>query len=704
IPTNQSLLYAFSDKDEERLSQDIGFDGLNDTEETQLFGTAFGPDPANDNYSYFRSSEYDASNASILTRYKKFNNTQGNSPTNNLSTESYPTSATTFPDVEDINKDQTMNTVESYYQYKVSLNKNDLVLGQNNIVDEKIVKVTLEDGSEKEFRWLQFRIQVGSPKPDQIINNITGFNSIRFMRIFLTKFKMPVVLRFGELQLVRGDWRRYTKTLDEAIVPPQDLTYEELQNFQVGVVNIQENESRSPIPYVLPPGIEREILRGTTTLQKQNEQSLSLKVTDLKPDETRAIFKNVRVDLRMYKHLKLFLHAEGIQTKPQVQDNELKAIIRIGSDLNDNYYQIEKLLTISEDGVKTPLEIWPEENNLDAFLEQLGKLKLERIAPGNNADINELYPPIIPSQIEEDYVIRVKGNPNLANIKTIMLGVKNVTTTNQSAEIWFNEMRVSEFDNKGGWAAVVSADANFADFADVAVTGRMETQGFGGIEQRVNERSQQDTKLYDVVTNVNFGKLLPKDWGIRLPFNYSVSEEFKDPKYDPQYQDVLFEDAKDINPNSKNAQDYTKRRSISLINVSKEFNPNSENKKRFYSVENLSVSYAFNETYHKDYNVQKYSDQNVRTSANYNFAFNEKTIEPFKNVGALDGKYLKFIKDFNVNLLPSTISVNSNIIRRYNEQLSRSLIEGLPELPVLRQRHFMFDWDYGIGYNLTKSL
>ncbi|MHB1146850.1 MAG: T9SS outer membrane translocon Sov/SprA [Lutibacter sp.] len=703
IPTNQSLLYAFSDKDEERLSQDIGFDGLNDNEETQLFGTAFGPDPANDNYSYFRSSEYDASNASVLTRYKKFNNTQGNSPTNNLSTESYPTSATTFPDVEDINKDQTMNTVESYYQYKVSLNKNDLVIGQNNIVDEKIVTVELEDGSKKDFRWLQFRIQVGSP--DEVVNNITGFNSIRFMRIFLTKFKMPVVLRFGELQLVRGDWRRYTKTLDEVIVPPQDLTNTQLQNFQVGVVNIQENESRSPIPYVLPPGIEREILRGTTTLQKQNEQSLSLKVTDLEPEETRAIFKNVRVDLRMYKHLKLFLHAEGIQTKPQVQDNELKAIIRIGSDLNDNYYQLEKLLTVSEYGVTTPLEIWPEENNLDAFLEYLGKLKLLRFEAG--VAPNVLFPAVnAPSPIEglDGYEIRVKGNPNLANIKTIMLGVKNATTTNQSAEIWFNEMRVSEFDNKGGWAAVVSADANFADFADVAVTGRMETQGFGGIEQRVNERSQQDTKLYDVVTNVNFGKLLPKNWGIKLPFNYSVSEEFKDPKYDPQYQDVLFEDAKDINPNSKNAQDYTKRRSISLINVSKEFNPNSENKKRFYSVENLSVSYAYNETYHKDYNVQKYSDQNVRTSANYNYSFEPLTIEPFKNADSLNSKYLKFIKDFNVNLLPSTISVNSNIIRRYNEQLSRSLIEGLPELPVLRQRHFMFDWDYGIGYNLTKSL
>ncbi|NLP57850.1 cell surface protein SprA [Lutibacter sp. B1] len=703
IPTNQSLLYAFSDSDNERLSQDVGFDGLNDEEEIVKFGSNFGPDPANDNYMYFRSSEYDDTEASIITRYKKFNNTQGNSPTNNLSPQGYPTAATSYPDTEDINKDQTMNSVESYYQYKVSLNKNDLVVGQNNIVDEKNVKVELADGSEKEFRWLQFRIQVSTP--DEVVNDITGFNSIRFMRMFLTKFKMPIVLRMGELQLVRGDWRRYTKTLEADNTQPQDLTNAQLQNFEVGVVNIQENEDRTPIPYVLPPGIKREILRGSTTLQKQNEQSVSLKVTDLEPEETRAIFKNVKVDLRMYKRLRLFLHAEGVQTKTQVQNNELKAVIRLGSDLNDNYYQIEKLLTISDYGATTPLEIWPEENNLDAFLENLGKLKLLRFKEGIAPNI--LYPAIdAPSPIEglEGYEIRVKGNPNLANIKTIMLGVNNVSNNNQSAEVWFNEMRVSEFDNEGGWAAIVSADANFADFADVAITGRMETEGFGGIEQRVNERSQEDTKLYDFVTNVNIGKLLPKDWGIQLPLNYSIAEEFRDPKYDPQYQDVLFDDAKDINPNSDKARDYTKRRSISFINVRKEINPNATNKQHFYSVENLSVSYAFSETYHRDYNVQKYVDQNVRASANYNYSFEPKTIEPFKNWESLNSKYLKFIKDFNVNLLPSTVSVNSNIIRRYNEQLSRSLIEGLPELPTLKQRHFMFNWDYNIGYNLTKSL
>ena len=604
IPTGQSLLYTFDISDTARLNQDIGLDGLNDEEEVALFGTSFGSDPSSDNYRYFRGSQYDADNATILERYKAYNNTQGNSPTASLSGESYPTSSTTYPDVEDIDKDQTMNSIESYYQYKVSLNASDLIVGKNHIVDEKNVSVSLPDGDNKTFRWLQFRIPINSP--DEVINGINGFNSIRFMRMFMTKFKMPVVLRFGELQLVRGEWRRYTKVIDETDnANPPDLSSEQLQKFQVGVVNIEQNASRVPIPYVVPPGIKREKLQGSTRIQLQNEQSLSVKILDLEAGETRLVYKNVSINLRMYKHLKMFVHAEGLESEASLNDDEFHAILRLGSDLINNYYEISYPLKVTAFSATTPEDIWP--NDMDIILENLGKLKLLRYADG--IPPNEIYPAygaVSPIEDLEGYEIRVKGNPSLSNAKTMMIGVKNTTNYRQSAELWFNELRVSEFDNNAGWAAVISADANFADFADVSVTGRIETIGFGGIEQRVNERSQEDSKYYDLVTNIDLGKLLPKNLGVRLPLNYSISEEIHDPKYDPQYQDVLFDDAKDINPNSDKSRDHTKRKSISLIGVRKtRTNNNPDKKVHFYDIENLSVSYAYNEMKHKDYNVEK---------------------------------------------------------------------------------------------------
>ena len=693
VPINQSLIYAFSEEDDERLNQDIGLDGLNDIEEADRFPGFGSEDPANDNYLFFRGSELDAADASILTRYRNFNNTEGNSPTINNSTESFPTAGTSFPDIEDINKDQTMSAVEGYYQYKVSLNPSDLVVGTNNIVDQKSVTVNLADGSTQQTNWYQFRIPVTT---GTTVGNITGFNAIRFMRIFLTQFKIPVVLRFGELELIRGDWRRYTRSLVEPLPADPEFSDEDNRNFEVGVVNIQENENKLPIPYVLPPGVERERLQGSTTIQRQNEQSLLARVTELEPGETRAVFKNTTFDMRMFKRLKMFVHAERITGSTQTDSNDLTAILRLGSDTNDNFYQLEIPLKITETGESSADSIW--KNEFDTKLRELGNLKLEKFA--SNAPNNEIYPSIAS---DPEARIRIKGSPNLSNIRTLMIGVRNDAATNKSAELWFNELRVVDFDNKGGWAAVLNADANFADFADISIGARANSDGFGALEQRVSERSQEDVKQYDIVTNINLGQLLPKTTGIKIPLNYSISEVFIDPRWDPQFQDVLFDDAKEINPNSKNSRDYTKRKSMNLINVRKE-RTNPEKKRHFYDIENINASYSFNETFHKDYNIVRFVDQNVRASVNYNYSFKPFSLEPLKNWKFLNkGKYLAFIKDFNINLIPTSVSLNSNITRSYNQQESRSLVPGLPELPVLTQRRFLFDWDYSIAHDFTKS-
>ncbi|MET2983791.1 T9SS outer membrane translocon Sov/SprA [Aureibaculum conchae] len=693
IPIKQSLIYAFTEKDDERPNQDLGLDGLKDNEEAIRFGTQFGPDPANDNYNFFRGGELDAADASILTRYRNFNKTQGNSPTINNSTESYPTAASSFPDIEDINKDQTMSTVEGYFQYKVDIDPTKFVVGQNNIVDEKIVAVSLPDGTQQQTKWYQFRIPITTPQ--ETVGQISDFNSIRFMRMFLTKFKIPVVLRFGELELVRGDWRRYTKTLDDAINPPQELTEEENRNFEVGVVNVQENERKIPIPYVLPPGLRRERLQGTTTLQEQNEQSLLVRINDLPAGETRAVFKNTQFDMRMFNSLKMFVHAEAIAGQLGVNDDDLVAIIRLGSDTDNNFYQYEIPLKITPFGATFDEEIWPEANEILADLKAFGRLKIERISSSTLP--TDLYPS---ETAEPDARLRMKGNPNLGNIRTIMIGVKNKSNMAKSAEMWFNELRVSDYDNEGGWAAVVNADANFADFADISVSGRANSQGFGSLEQTVNERSQEDVKQYDVISNINVGQLLPKSAGIKIPLNVSYGEEFADPKWNQRYQDVRFSknDAE-----AESSRDYTKRRSLNLINVRKE-RTNPEKKQRFYDVENLSVSYAYNDTYHKDYVVEKFVDKNVRAAATYNYGFKPLELQPFKNSKFLEKNSLfKFVKDFNLNPLPTSISVNSNIIRSYNEQASRALVSGFDPVKFT-QRRFLFDWDYNIAYDLTKSL
>ncbi|WNW01027.1 cell surface protein SprA [Tenacibaculum sp. HL-MS23] len=692
-PINPSILYAFDSSNEARANQDIGLDGLTDEDERIKF-PAFASldDPAGDNFQYFRGGAIENTNASVLTRYKNFNGTQGNSPTASQSNESFPTSSTAYPDVEDINKDQTMNPVNSYFEYEVSLNRSDLQLGQNNIIDVKNEPITLANGSTRSTTWYQFRIPVRNVTDAQRINGITDFNSIRFIRMFLSQFKMPVVLRFGELELVRGDWRRYTKTLPNTGVPV-NLDNTELNNFEVGVVSIEQNSER----YKLPPGIQREELQGTNRIQRQNEQSVTLKVTDLAADDVRTIYKNISIDMRRYKKLRMFLHAEKPTTEA-TQDGDMVAVIRLGTDLNDNYYEIEKPLTLSTSRA-TSLDVWPEANNLEVPLEELANLKIER-PTGVGTSITDIFSATSSNGLK----ISVKGNPTLAQVRTVMLGVKNVSNSDKTVEVWFNELRAVGFDNKGGWAAVVNADANLADVMDLSLAGRMSTIGFGNVEDRVQQRSIEEIKQYSVATNIQLGKMMPQDWNMQIPMSYSYGEEFRDPKYDPQFQDVELEDALDKNPNSENAQDYTRRKSISFINVKKNKNPKSKKTPKFYDVENFSASYAHNEEFHKDYNIEKFENKNVMAGASYNFSFKPFVIEPFKKSKKFNNKYLRFIKDLNFNPVPKTIALNSRINRNYNSQQSRNLIEGLTAQPELVQRRFLFNWDYTIGFDLTKSL
>jgi cell surface protein SprA len=703
VPSNQSIIYAFSEEDAARANQDLGFDGLNDADElTKLaenleipkesLPSYFIADPAFDNFQFFRGGQLNDEDASIIKRYKNFNNTQGNSPTINQSTESYPTASTTYPDVEDINRDQTMNTVESYYQYKISMDKADLVAGRNFIVDEKTTTITLENGNSQQTKWYQFRVPVRSGTP---INGISDFNSIRFMRMFLSGFKMPVVLRFGELDLVRGDWRRYVRTLDPNINPDRELDQTELNNFEVGVISIEQNEGS----YVLPPGIVRENLQGSTTVQQQNEQSVTLRVLNLETDKIRAIYKNISIDLRRFKELKMFMHLEEIKTVGAIDEGDMSAVIRLGTDLNDNFYQVEIPLIVTENNATAAVDIWPEENNLEILLKRFGAVKLERDAA--NATINELYTP----ETEEPIKVSVKGNPTLAQVRTVMLGLKNNAPLPKSAKIWFNELRSAGFDNKGGWAAVVNADANFADVANVSLSGSMQTIGFGNVEDRIGQRSLNETKEYNFSTTVNLGSVLtPKKWGIQLPMSYSIGEQFIDPKFDPQYQDVELVDAIAENPNSAFSRDYTKRTSISFNNVKKNRNPGSSKKPQFYDVENISVSYAHNKEFHRDYNIKKYVNENVNASAAYNFSFESKGIAPFKNLDSLKGKYWQLFKDLNFNPIPKTLAINSRINRQFSAQESRNLVDGLSAQPELKQRRFLFDWDYAVAFDLTKSI
>tara|TARA_R110000744_G_scaffold50555_1_gene109228 strand:- start:4411 stop:11529 length:7119 start_codon:yes stop_codon:yes gene_type:complete len=713
VPATQSLVYAFDADENNRGLQDIGFDGLNDVAEADVFTNNGGEDPALDNYAYYLNRE-----GSILNRYLDFNNPEGNSPVSVTNTDR---GSTTLPDVEDVDRDLTMNTVNSYYEYRIAIKPNTTINDEyvTDIIEGTATgDVRIPNGDNVNYRWIQYKIPLSDFT--DAIGGITDFRSISFMRMYMTGFNSPTILRFATLDLVRGDWRTYTNTLQDKNIdsdPSDDGT-----TLDVNTVNIEENSSRTPIPYVLPPGVIREQLNNNNTIIRQNEQSLSLTVSNLESEDSRGVFKNLNVDIRQYEKLKMFIHAEKIVDSDYADTSTpLVGFLRMGTDFTQNYYQIELPLEFTPFSAVADDEIWPENNEMNIELSDLTKVKSQWIADGDLSDVryfeidNGEVIPVGEFDVRSPGRIRIgiKGNPSLGSIRTMMVGVKNQDILPARGEVWFNELRLAGLDNNGGWAAIAALDANIADFANISATGSKSTSGFGSIDQMPNERAREDAISYDVVTNVNVGQLLPKKWGIQLPFNYGVSEQMITPEFDPVYDDLKLDDriAAESTQEGKDgvleqAEDYTKRTSINLIGVRKDRGEEAD--ANFYDVENFTFNYSYNETDHRDFEIAELREQSVNTGFVYNHSFEPVEVAPFAKKDSLfNGKYWKWLKDLNLNLLPSNIGVTSNINRQFNAQRFRDVYtdgEDRIELPELQQRNYLFNWQYAVNYNLTKSL
>jgi len=737
VPTNQSIVYAFSNDPDERPNQDVGFDGLSDAREQEFFANYLNSlpanirsivqnDPAGDDYVNYLDTE-----GSIINRYKNFNGTEGNTPVDVVNTDA--TGNNTFPDTEDIDRDQTMNTIESYYEYEIDI-KPGISLNDRYVSDIKETTVTLANGETQTSRWIQYKIPIH--EFTEVIGDISDFRSIKFMRMYLTGFTdNQITLRFAALNLVRGDWKKYDLSLDPADPnPDDDGTF-----VETSVVSIQDNATRQPIPYVLPPGIEREEIYQQNSLIQQNEQSLSLKVCGLENNDGRGVYKYNSVDMRQYKHLEMFIHAESTPGEIPLEDDEVYAFLRFGSDVSENFYEIQIPLKVTPEGTADPEQIWPAENRIDLKLELLNKIKLEMIRTNTIGTTDQ---PVFFSETELDpestnpnpMLIGMKGNPNFGDIKVIMVGVRNASAKKVCGEYWFNELRLSEMENTGGWASNASIDTNLADFATISFTGGITTEGFGGLEQGPLERNLEDAKHYNLNTNINMGKLLPKNWNVKLPVNYTISEEFITPKYDPIWRDITVQDRLDVANASERdsirnvAQAYTRHRGITLSGVRKGYRNNSnkekgnkkiknnnkekqkktdktkQNKKHFYDIENFTFNFAYNEIYHSDYEIKENKDETTRVGMNYSYSFKELSLSPLKKSKKLKSKKLSFLRDFNFNLMPSNISITTNINRRFNNLEFREIEDYGLEIPPLQNRNYTFDWGYTVNYNPTKSI
>ena len=709
---------GFSNEPADRPFQDVGFDGLEDSAEVrfraqylQALATRFGTgslayqkasvDPSTDNFRYYRDPLYDQQTTGILGRYKEFTNPQGNSPVADNNSQ-FASAFTLYPDNEDLNRDNTLNEAEEYFQYKVDFkpaNHPSMQVGQNFIIDKKLVSVDLPNGNKESQTWYQFRVPISQYY--RRVGEIPDFKSIRFMRMFLTDFLDSTVLRFAKLELVRNNWRRFTFELDTAgQYIPVDLNGS--TTFNVSAVNIEENDKKDPVPYRTPPGIERvQALSNGGINILQNEQALSMVIGNLSDGESRGVFKNLVLDLRQYKKLSMFVHAESVPGKAPIRNGDLNAVVRMGNDFINNFYEIKYPLVVTPVGTTDPAVIWPDSNSLDFDMDVLVKMKAERNQAGAN-------PNLIYRKVVNGKIYAIVGNPNLGEIRGVLAGVENAKVGTTGApvytEVWINELRLSGINEDNAWAAVGQVNMQLADLGTVSVSANIHAQGFGNLEQRVNDRYRDDFRQIDFATNLQLGKLLPRNWGIEIPFFASYSQILSAPQYDPYDKDILLKDKLRVFANQKDsirndAIDYT---SISTINFTN-MRLTPRGKQRLWSPSNFDFSYSYSRTYKHNPLIESNDVKRYQGGIGYNYAGQPKYFEPFKKGIKSKSRYLDWIRSFNINYNPNLLGVRYDARRQFGAIRPRNVGGGNYKIPETYDKYFVIDRIYNMRWDLTRS-
>jgi cell surface protein SprA len=735
VPATQSVVNAFAiTESNSNRYQDVGLDGLGSPaqqiagrNESEFFssylndivGIVTDPgalqgiqsDPANDDYRFFRGQRYDSEGADILTRYKRFNAPEGNSVTDEDSDEDYPTQQTTLPTTEDINQDQNLGENESYFHYRIPLRPQDMVVGQGFITDRILATANTPEGP-KQVYWYQFKVPVR--QPTSVVNAMQDYRSIRFMRMYLHDWQQQATLRFARLEFVRGEWRKYLQSMETpGEVPGGDP---DPTVFQIAAVNVEENGNRTPINYVLPPGINTEVDVASANLRNLNEQSLQYKVCNLRDGDARAGFRNVQFDIRSYKKLRMYIHAESSDPNAPIEYGDATVFIRLGNDFDQNYYEYEVPVKPSTFYNRDPYNVWPEDNNVIIEFAMLNDLKIQRDQSG--ASRTDRY-----QGTDGNRRIFVKGSPNLSQMRTIMIGVRNPKRDGTEAnpwkqddglakclEVWVNELRLTDFDQSGGWAALARVNAQLADLGNISVAGNYSTPFWGSIDKKVSERQRETKYGVDVSANLEMGKFLPEEAKVRVPLYVGYSEQISNPQFDPLNPDITFADAtraltrEERKERLKVSRTYTRRRSINLTNVRKEREQGS--KEQFFDVENLSFNYAYSDQEYYDINTAFENTRTYRGSIAYLHTPKPRPIEPFAGIGVVSkSKWLKLVKDFNLNLGFKQVSLRTSVDRMYMERLVRPNpdIETLPPRPTYN-KNFNWNSQYGFRYEVTRSL
>jgi cell surface protein SprA len=380
----------------------------------------------------------------------------------------------------------------------------------------------------------------------------------------------------------------------------------------------------------------------------------------------------------------------------------------MGQDIINNYYEILIPLRITRPaGPNIPTDsIWPSQNSLDFALDELVKLKDRRNAqPG--ATPTQYYSETINGRIYAIY-----GNPNLGEVRSIFVGVQNPERPdgpNIGAEVWINELRLSQIDEETGWAATGRVDIQLADLGTLSVAASHRSIGFGTIEQRANERSREATSQFDASLQIDLGKLLPREARLSIPTYGSLSKMVISPEYDPYDLDTKLKqklsNCDNCDSIKRTAREDHSTQTFNVTNM--KMLPKNGQKNRFYNISNFDLTYNFLRTHVTSPIITEDLVKRHRLVLGYGFTAQPKYWEPFKKMIKSSSPWLTFVKDFNLNYTPSVVGVRVDMNRqfgRYVPRIVNTFDNKVERVDSTYDKYFHMNRAYTLRWDLTKSL
>lgn len=681
---------------QEGKQQDLGFDGMdNDREKTKFeewlnsIGTIqeYVNDPSGDDFVFFNDPK--VSGLDLLERMKNFNGPDGNAPLqNNTAGNNEFIRGNRYPETEDMNNNKTLDKTESYYEYRVKLRNNNGLLDTTNLAYYKQSIVVPGSSQRPNEVWYRFVVPLTSGNP---VNGMTGFRSIQFMRTYVTNFERPKVFRMAEFQLLRSQWRRQDFVCESDARVNPNLTLDE--------VGLQENSERLPFNYITPAGIVDQFVNQGTNNIRLDEKSLSLNVTDLRKGCTVGATKLTRLDINQYKRLQLFVHAEN--KLDDKQHDNLAFVLRLGKDFTNNYYEYQMPLKLSNKAYPRNADsIWLRDNFVDINLDSLLLAKTKRNEAGVPA--TEVFS--LPGSPSKGDTIRIIGNPSLGLVKVWYVGLRSTAPTladTVAAEVWVNELRLVDFREDPAFAAQSRLQVQMADLGEINLSGNYTSNGYGGLDQRIQQRQREEVLQYDAAINVEAGKLLPKSLDVKAPVFAQYSKTSITPQYDAFDRDIEVRD-KITQARTQAEKDEIRERNLDettiktftvtnmKINKGKDGTP--------WAPKNFGFSYSFTENTRQTPIIEE--EKSVQRTIGLDYVYSRKStyFQPFKFIKS---NSLKLISEINLGLLPNNFSFNSKMVRLNNSRTFR-----LPQQPVFLFEDLRFTWDrnYSLDWDITKSI